>query len=113
MQTRIKGGLDNIKIGKTHDARRRITDDQKTDMQKQYDLGTSINQIARNIGCSKRSVQFQLFPERALLVKQQAKEAKRWEPYNTKEVRLDVMRRFRARKRKLLLDGAIGANTLV
>lgn len=109
---RITGGLDNINIGKAHDARRRITDEQKIDMQKQYDLGTSINQIARNIGCSKRSVQFVLFPERALLVKQQAKDSKRWEPYNTKEVRLDVMRRFRARKRKLLAEGLIKNNQI-
>jgi predicted DNA-binding protein YlxM (UPF0122 family) len=107
---RIKGRLDDLRIGKSNDLRRKITDEQKALMHTQYHNGVSINQIARNIGCSKRSVQFELFPERALLVKQQAKDAKRWEPYNTKDIRREVMRKHRARKRELLKEGKLTIN---
>jgi len=104
---RIKGGLDKIKVGKANDARRKITDEQKLSMHKQYAEGVSIHQIARNIGCSKRSVQFNLFPEREKISQQHAIAAKRWEAYNTKDLRLVVMRKFRSRKRELLKAGKI------
>lgn len=99
--------LDKIPMGKANDGRRKITDDQKLQMHKLYRDGMSIHQISRDIGCSKRSVQFQLFPERLKRVQQLAKDAKRWEPYNTKELRREVMRKYRGKKRHLLLAGML------
>ncbi len=104
---RIKGGLDRIPVGSKHDGRRRITDDQKLQMKKLYEMGKSIHEITRIVGCSRRSVQYVIFPERLAIVKQQAKEAKRWEPYNTKDIRREVMRKYRAKKRALLAEGKI------
>lgn len=99
--------LDKIPMGKKNDGRRKITDAQKLDMHKQYREGVSIHQIARNIGCSKRSVQFELFPERAQISLQHAINAKRWEAYNTKDLRREVMRKYRAKKKQLFNQGRL------
>ena len=99
--------LDKIPIGKAHDGRRKISDEQKLQMHKLHNDGLPIREITRIIGCSRRSVQFELFPERLLVVKQQAKAAKRWEPYNTKDIRREVMRKYRAKKRELLKAGLL------
>jgi transposase-like protein len=99
--------LDNIPIGRENDGRRRITDEQKLEMHTQYKNGVSINQIARNIGCSKRSVQFELFPERKRVMVQHMISAKRWEAYNDKDTRREVMRKHRAKKKRLFKEGKI------
>ena len=103
--------LDKIKMGKANDGRRKITDEQKLDMHKLHRQGESINHIARTIGCSKRSVQFELFPERKQTVINHAIAAKRWEAYNDKETRREVMRKYRAKKRKLFSEGKLDIPT--
>lgn len=108
---KIPGGADNIPMGKANDGRRRITNEQKLDMHKQYRDGVSINQIARNVGCSKRSVQFELFPERNTASKNHAITAKRWEAYNDKDTRREAMRKYRAKKRLLIAQGKIAIPT--
>lgn len=50
---------------------------------------------------SRRSIQFILYPERLARVKARAIEVKRWEAYNTKEIRKPVMQKHRAYIRKL------------
>lgn len=103
--------LDSIPMGKENDGRRRITDDQRNEMHRLHHFGESINQIARLIGCSKRSVQFILFPERAAINKANAIARKAWEPYNTKEYRLEAMRKYRAKKRELFKQGKLAIPT--
>ena len=99
--------IDKILVGKANDGRRKITDEQKLDMHKQYREGVSIHQIARNIGCSKRSVQFELFPEREKISKQHAILAKRWEAYNDTDSVRERMRKHRAKKKQLLQEGKL------
>ena len=99
--------LDKIPIGKANDGRRKITDEQKLDMHRQYREGVSIHQIARNIGCHRRSVHFELFPEREKISKQHAISAKRWEAYNDTDTVRERMRKYRAKKKRLLQEGKL------
>ena len=69
-----------------HDGRRKITDEQKQEVRRLYEIeGLAIREITRRVGISRRSVQFILFPERAEAVKARHKEVKRWEKYNKAE----------------------------
>lgn len=100
--------IDELKIPTEHDGRRKITGEQRQEIRRLYEIECkSIREITRVVGCSRRSVQFILFPERAQVVKNRAKEVKRWEPYNKKEVHTPAMRKHRAKKRDLLARGLI------
>ena len=100
--------LDSLLMGEKHDGRRKITTEQREQIKTMYEFERKgIREITRMIGCSRRSVQFILFPERLEIVKARAIEVKRWEPYNTKELRLEVMRKHRAKKRQLFTKGKL------
>ena len=94
---------DTVRIGKENDGRRKLQDEDREYIKQLHKQGESIHGIARIFQgiCSKRTVQFVLYPERLERVKARAKEVKRWEPYNTKELRKGVMRKYRAKIRKL------------
>ena len=91
------------RIGAENDKRRKITDEDKAYIKKLHKEGESIREIARIMEkiCSRRSIQYILYPERLEVVKARQKEVKRWEKYNTKELRLEVMRKYRERIRKV------------
>lgn len=100
--------IDLIPVGKKHDGRRKISDEQKQHVLRLYNIEqVSINKIAKIVGISKRSVQFILFPERRQAVIDRAKEVKRWEKYNTAEIRKTAMRKNRAKKKQLLETGQV------
>ena len=63
-----------IPLSKHLDRRRRLTDKDRLSIPRLYRQGVSIHQIARDIGCSKRTVQFVLFPERLARVVERARE---------------------------------------
>lgn len=100
--------IDKLRIPPQLDGRRKITPEQKQLVKDLYNVERKgIREITRIVGCSRRSVQFILFPERAQAVKDRAIEMKRWEPYNTKDLRREVMRKFRAKKRDLVQRGLL------
>ena len=58
--------IDVIKLGKRYDRRIKLTDADRIDIQKMYILGVPIREISRKYEkkCSRRLIQFVLFPER-------------------------------------------------
>ena len=56
--------IDDLRIPKEHDKRRKLTDDDVHYIHTAYADGVSIRAIARAVGVSRRLVQFTLFPER-------------------------------------------------
>ena len=100
--------LDLIPIGAKHDGRRKISGSQKREVSRLYEIDQmSINGIAREVGISKRSVQFILFPERLKVVQDRAKEVKRWSKYNEAEYHTPYMQKHRAKKKKLIEEGKL------
>lgn len=100
--------IDIVKIPTQLDGRRKITDEQRQEIRRLYEIEQrSIHHIARTTGVSKRSVQFILFPERAEVVRQRAKEVKRWEAGNKKEKHTPAMQKHRAKKKDLIAKGLI------
>ena len=58
--------VDRLKIPRDLDRRVKLTYADKIEIQKQYNNGLKIHQIARNFAskCCRRTIQFVLFPER-------------------------------------------------
>ena len=85
------------RIGKEKDGRRKLLDEDCEYIKQLHKEGEPIREIARIMEgiCSRRTIQFVLFPERMERVKARAKEVKRWEPYNTAEKRRVYMRTHR------------------
>lgn len=85
------------RVGSQNDGRRKLTDEDREYIKQLHKRGEPVREIARIMAgvCSRRTVQFVLFPERLERVKARAKEVKRGEPYNTKDIRLEVMRKHR------------------
>ena len=90
-------------IGKENDKRRKITDEDKAYIKQLHKQGETVREIARIMEkvCSRRSIQFILYPERLAVVKARQIEVKRWQPYNTKDKRLEVMRKYRKHIREV------------
>ena len=101
--------LDNYRVGKEHDGRRKLTDADRLLIKELYNTGKGIREIARTFEgiCSRRMIQFVLFPDRLETVKKRAIEVKRWQPYNVKEVHTPAMRKHRAKKRELLKQNTV------
>jgi transposase-like protein len=100
--------IDVLRVGHEHDGRRKISDEQRQEVRRLYEVEQkSIHSISRITGVSRRSVQFILFPERAEIVKARAKEVKRWEKYNTPEYHTPAVRAHRAKKKMLLKNGLV------
>lgn len=100
--------IEAIRVGYNNDGRRKISDEQKQVVRRLYEIeGKSIRFIYREVGISRRSVQFILFPERAQAVKDRAKEVKRWTKYNQAEYHTPAMRNHRNKKKLLLKNGLV------
>jgi len=65
---------DKIKLPREYDRRVKITEIQKAKVKELYQSGFAIRVIARQMPFSRRSIQYILFPERLLKVKQQFKD---------------------------------------
>ena len=94
---------DTARVGKEHDARLHITDEDKERIKGLHKAGEPIREIARQFEgiCSRRAIQFIIYPERLARVKARAIEVKRWQKYNTKEQRKPVMRKYRQHLRDI------------
>jgi len=91
------------RVGKENDGRVRLTDDNRKDIVKLYNEDTPVREIARIFEgvCSRRMIQFVIFPERLEVVRQNAIDKKAWLLYYTKEKGTETRRKYRAKLLKL------------
>ena len=102
---------DKINLPEQYDRRRKLGDEQKTEIRQKYSTGYfSLNGLAKEYGVSKKTI--------LLIVNQESKRKnddriKRcWRQYvGTKQDRAQIMREHRAYKRRLFNDGKIGNNS--
>lgn len=100
-------GIDLYRIPKELKLTTKYTEDDRERVRNLYQDHVSINQIAREIPMSKRMVQFILFPERALIAKQNfAKRQKDGRYRYSTEQQSAMVRKVRERK-KLIKDQLI------
>ena len=97
-----------LRMMKANDGRRKLSDDDRENILRLHKENTPIREIARMFEgkCSRRLIQLVIFPERAEVIKKRAIEVKRWDPYNTKDLRTPVMRKYRAKLKAIY--GIIG-----
>lgn len=102
-QTKTREWWSSARIGTANDKRRRITDEDRQEIRRLHGRGEPIREIARIMEgvCSRRSIQFILFPERLERVKARAIEVKRWQAYNVKELHTPAQRKVRQHIREV------------
>ena len=74
--------------GTMYDRRRKLSDDDKRDIQDLYNFEhLPIREIARRYEhiCSRRMIQFVVFPERDKKLKEKVSKEKRWKKYNDRK----------------------------
>jgi len=91
-----------IKLPKEKDRRRKLTDEDRETIKSLYKLGFGIREIARIFEkkCSRRLIQFILFPER---LKRLAKQ-RDWRDYYDRDKHREYMRNHRKYKKEVLLN---------
>lgn len=98
--------LENYRVGKTNDKRRKLNDEDKAYIkQLHFRDKLGVREIARLFEgvCSRRLIQFVLFPERLEALQKHNKETKHHLKYYDKEKHRKYMRSHRQHKRKLLI----------
>lgn len=100
---------DKIQVTRQYDRRVRVTQDDKELMKKMYNENMPIRAIARHFEktCSRRMIQFILFPERlSIVVKRQVK-TKAWLKYYDREKHTKSIASLRAYKKSLIIKKLI------
>ena len=102
--------IDDLKVGRANDRRVHISEENKAKILQWHKDGVATREIARRMAgvCSRRAIQFILFPERLETVKTQFKERRKDGRYKAGKVeRRDIMREHRQYKRKLKAENKI------
>ena len=89
---------EHLTLPKNLDRRRKLSDEDKDIIKQLYMVGTSIRQISRNFEhkCTRRNIQFILFPERLTGY------SGKWKLYKpSKEKRAEILREHRQYKYNL------------
>lgn len=104
--------VDKIKLPKGFDRRVKLTDGDKEKIKSLYEAGNPIRGIAREFEgvCSRRMIQFILFPDRRKLVAEQYKERRKDGRYYSKEAHREAIKSLRHYKKKLIKDGVLELN---
>lgn len=91
--------LSDIRVGKENDSRRKLTDEDVDKIKEMYNKGVTIHDIAREFKgvCTRRTIQFKLFPERDKKLKQKRSEEKGHLKYYNKDKHREYMRKHRAK----------------
>jgi ribosomal protein S9 len=93
----------DFRIGKENDRRRKLTDEEKADIKKEYDAGgIGTRPLATRYGVSRRLIMFIVHPERLKEYQARQKEEKHWAKYYDKDKRREYQRNFRKHIRELL-----------
>lgn len=96
--------IDIINLPKGFDRRVKLTDKEREEIKELHKQGIGIRAIARKFEkkCSRRLIQFVIFPERQKVVVKRQKDDKNWIKYYDKEKRKFYMRDHREYKKKVL-----------
>lgn len=98
-------GWDSFRIGKQNDKRRKLSQEDKDRIKHLYHIEKQgVRQIARSFDgiCSRRAIQFLLFPERLAQNRERLKERGGWRKYYTTEKRREHMRNYRNHIREII-----------
>ena len=90
--------LEAYRVGPLRDRRRKLTDEQRKEIQALHGQGLSMYKLAARFGVSKRLIQFIVYPERI----KASRGTRTWLDYYSKEKRKIYMRKHRAYKKTLL-----------
>ena len=100
----------HARVGKKFDGRIKLTDSDKKEIRDLYESNVPIREIARQFHdqCSRRTIQFVLFPERKKIAADQFKERRADGRYKeSTEQRRETMRKHRGKIRALKANGLI------
>jgi transposase-like protein len=95
------------KLSPEHDRRRKLTPEQRREIHALYfQQGEPIREIARRFSlvCSRRTIQFILFPERLQKLQEISKEEKRHLKYYNREKHTKAMKEHRRYKQKRSIE---------
>lgn len=92
------------------DRRRKLTEADKLDILARYKQGHPIREIARNYEdiCSRRSIQFVIFPERLAQMQEKHRAEQHWKTYYIRERNTTAIRNTRNYKYKLYTANSSG-----
>lgn len=101
--------LETTSLPQDLDRRRALTEAQKEEIQRLYrDTNISIRELARRYPCSRRLIQFILFPDRYAKQKQRIKE--NWKKHYNREKHTVAVRNLRRYKKQLFDKGILKNN---
>jgi hypothetical protein len=100
---------EKIKLSREQDRRVKLTEIDKEDIKHRHKAGEPIHAIARAYKgvCSRRMIQFVIFPERLKALQEKHIEEKRHLKYYDKDKWRETMRDHRAYKQGLYLSGSL------
>jgi len=89
-----------LKFSKSQDRRIKLTDKERKKIKYLYNEGIAIREIARQFydKCSRRVIQYTIFPERLEIMYQRAKDNENWKRYYDKDKHKKYMRKLRKHK---------------
>lgn len=93
--------IDNLRIGRKHDRRIKITDKMREDIKILRNKGLTFQKIADKMEISKRSVIFIIYPEKYEIAKEQFRNRRIDGRYYDKDKWREVMREHRNYKKQL------------
>lgn len=95
--------IDKIKLNNFYDRRIKLTDKQREEIKEMYKKGIAIREIARNFEeiCSRRLIQFVIYPERDKKLKEIRKIKKGHLFYYNKNKHKEAMRSIRKYKEEV------------
>lgn len=107
-----KGSLETLMTGHSlgqYDRRKKLTDDQKEEIKLMYKDGMGVREIARKFEgtCSRRLIQFVIFPERLIQLQERNRLNEHWKKYHKKEELTKAVRSWRRYKKQLFKDKKI------
>ncbi len=95
-----------------HDRRRKLTDKNKEEIRDMHKRGFGVREIARAFDgtCSRRLIQFVLFPERLKQLQQRNREQEHWKKYHNRQQLTTATRNWRRYKKRLYKEGKLKVN---
>ena len=94
--------IEEFRIGKENDRRRKLTEIQKDEIRALKDTGASKQDVAAQYGCDRRTVDFLWYPEKLKRNLQLKQERGGTKHYYNKEKHRQYMRAYRNHKRQIL-----------
>lgn len=99
--------IDELRTGKEHDRRIKITELDKTEIKRLKKEGSGIRELARKYGVDKRLIQFIIYPERQQKNLEDREKRGGSKQYYNKDKWKETMREHRAYKKELLKKGLL------